>query len=205
MCMKTSRQQILDYIRAQKSVTSFDLSRALGMTRANARHHLEILKDECAVEVTGQRQAQARGRPSLVYSLSESILGHNLDRLALAFLEDVTLLDETKLNILAERIARKAGNTNFEKSEGLTSRLYKIIQQLNEMHYFARWEARVGAPRIIFGHCPYRVIIDAHPELCKLDTYLLQNMTGYPAEQISKLVPDWRGGTNCTFRMRVSE
>jgi predicted ArsR family transcriptional regulator len=200
--MRTSRQLILDYIRVQKSVTSFDLSRALGMTQANARHHLEILLEEGAIQITGHRQVQARGRPSRIFSLSESLLGHNFDRLAVVLLTDFTEEDDFRLMDLAKKITRLSRLQKEPVRAGLPARLYSAVKSLNEMHYSAHWEAHASGPRMILGHCPYRAIIDDHPVLCKLDEKILQSLVDFPTEQVAKLAEDGKGGKVCVFRIK---
>jgi predicted transcriptional regulator len=42
--VKTSRQQLFDYIKNHHIVVTAEISRALNMTEANVRHHLTILQ-----------------------------------------------------------------------------------------------------------------------------------------------------------------
>jgi predicted ArsR family transcriptional regulator len=70
---------------------------------------------------------------------------------------------------------------------------------LNELEYQARWEAHARSPRIILGNCPYKGIIEEHPELCQMDVYLLENLTGEKAAQLSKLEKTPQGLPVCAF------
>jgi len=81
-------------------------------------------------------------------------------------------------------------------------RLIQAVQQLNEHHYQAHWEARPDSPRVILGHCPFAAIIDGHPWLCLVDAHVLKNLLGLPLEQIAKLVPDGPVNRNCIFRLQ---
>jgi predicted ArsR family transcriptional regulator len=199
--MKTSRQRVLEYVQAHYPVTAANLSQALKMTEANARHHLAILEERGLVQPVGQRPPQGKGRPSRLFMPSEHTLGHNLDQLAAALLDllksrgDPVELD-TALRDLATRIAQ---TEPVQASNSLTRRLYRAVQRLNELHYRARWEAWRGAPRLILGHCPYAAILHQHPELCRMDAYLLQGLAGARAEQTNKLIPDSQGALHCTF------
>lgn len=204
--MKTSRQRVLEYILAHYPVTAADLSQALQMTETNARHHLSILQERGLVQPAGQRPPPGKGRPSQLYRPSEQRLGHNLDQLAAALLallkrrsSPVEL--EGALSALAEQIAGPAWQPRRQSAESLTRRLYLAVQKLNELHYQARWEAWRGAPRLILGHCPYAAIIHEHPELCRLDAYLLGGLAGAQVEQTSKLAPDTQGALHCIFRI----
>jgi predicted ArsR family transcriptional regulator len=205
--MKTSRQRVLEYVQAHYPLTAADLSQALRMTEANARHHLAILQERSLVQPAGQRLPEGKGRPSRLFMPSEVILGDNLDQLAVALLEmvmnqgDPPNLDDA-LRALAARIARPGqGSMTIEEksSRSLTRRLTQAVQQLNQLHYQARWEAWRGAPRLILGHCPYAAIVQQRPELCRMDSYLLEALSQAPARQTSKLSPDSKGALHCIF------
>jgi predicted ArsR family transcriptional regulator len=72
-----------------------------------------------------------------------------------------------------------------------------VVEKLNQMNYHARWEAGAEGPRILFGHCPYAAIIARHPELCKMDASLLEELMGRSATQTSKIGRD--GSLLCVF------
>jgi predicted ArsR family transcriptional regulator len=247
--MKTSRQKLLDYVRDHRAVTAGEVSQALKMTEANARHHLEILREQGVVQVTGRRPSTGKGRPARIFTQSEQSLGHNLERLASALLEEIAsqmplavtegegtlslaMTDKLVDNLpqapslrevvtaqdgfqlekeVWRRIARRLAQAPIQpalpredtKRQGtrLTQALYQSVQQLNEMHYQARWEARADAPRVIFGHCPYAAVLAEHPEICQLDVSLLEEMLGQPVEQTARLAKDGRGMTYCAFRI----
>jgi predicted ArsR family transcriptional regulator len=204
--MKTSRQRVLEYVQAHYPVTAADLSQALHMTEANARHHLSILQERGLLQPAGQRPARAKGRPAQLYRPSDQILGHNLDQLAAALLAllksraDEGEMDEA-LRSLAGRIAPPGLSEQQPGGENLTRRLYLAVRRLNELHYQARWEAWRGAPRLILGHCPYAAIIDHHPELCRMDAYILGGLAQAQVEQTAKLAPDTQGALHCIFRI----
>jgi predicted ArsR family transcriptional regulator len=207
--MKTSRQRVLEYVQAHSPLTAADLSQALHMTEANARHHLVILQERGLVQPAGQRVREGKGRPSRLFMPSEKTLGNNLDQLAAALLEMLGSQDdpanqEADLRTLAARIAQPdqaTFKTAQKSTQSLTHRLTQAVQQLNQLHYQARWEAWRGAPRLILGHCPYAAIIQQHPELCCMDSYLLEALTQAQARQTSKLTPDSKGALHCIFHI----
>lgn len=214
--MKTSRQQVLDYVRAQHVVTAGDLSRAMQMTEANARHHLRILAAQGLVAEVGRRPRRGKGRPEHLYGLSEQAAGNNLDQLACILLDEL-LAGATEqgrvqmLNRLAEHMAVTVGRGAGQEMDAeiiparsghLTQRLYQAVRLLNRYKYEARWEAHSTAPRLILGHCPYAAIIEDHPELCQVDRLLLERLVGAAASQTVKRQPDPRGIRQCVFVIR---
>ena len=215
--MKTSRQRLLDYIRTHRLVTVSEISWTMHMTVANARHHLDVLKEQGLVEVMGQRPHPGKGRPSLVYGLSTSALGHNLDALSSALLAEIENLPTPQRQAAYQRLAARivsAGSSASPKTvqsfpsptskstkPSLTGQLYETIRCLNELHYLAHWEAHVDAPRIILAHCPYTALLQQHPQVCQLDACLLEKLLGTPVLQLSRLAPDAKGVTQCVFQI----
>jgi len=217
--MKTSRQRLLEYIQKHRYVTVAELSRALRMSRANARHHLAILEEQGLVVETGERtQGQGRGRPSLIYTLADTVQAHSLGELSGILLdllaEQVPTGERTQLYRQVAfalksvgqagsngRSARLAQDAEVETSRmtNLTGRLTTTVQGLNQLNYHARWEAHAQGPQLILTHCPYAAILKRHPEMCQIDRYLLQELSGAPVVQTERLTPDERGVPFCRF------
>ena len=104
------------------------------------------------------------------------------------------------MQMAGERIAQSQGLVGFA-SQPMTKRLALLIEKLNEMHYQAHWEAGADGPRVIFGRCPFAKIIENHPELCKMDTAMLEMSLARPVAQFSKNELSARG--LCPFVFRV--
>jgi predicted ArsR family transcriptional regulator len=202
--METSRQQVFEYIRSQRSVTAGDISRALGMTSANARHHLKILQDLDLVIATTHQKRVGKGRPARVFRLSEKVSGNNLGLLAAILLEELLLNTETEnLALLQQKIAKRLAQIsevqNFPVNQA--ARLFLAVQRLNQLHYQARWEARSNAPRLILSNCPYLEISEKKPGICAIDAALIQELAGLPANLKERLAHDSRGGIYCSFQL----
>jgi predicted ArsR family transcriptional regulator len=99
------------------------------------------------------------------------------------------------MEALAERLAGETSSVN----QPLAKRLNLTVEKLNQMNYHARWEAGPEGPRVLFGNCPYALILEKHPELCRMDQAMLQKLTGQPARQIFRTGKD--GSTVCVFVM----
>jgi predicted ArsR family transcriptional regulator len=170
------------------------------MTPANARHHLSTLLRQGVVILAGRQPTTQRGRPTLLYTLAARANQHNLDQLSRALLD--VLLDglppEQKLTVFRQ-IARRISEASADDTTPITQRLYSAINRLNQMHYQSRWEARAGGPLLILGHCPYAALLQDHPELCLMDAYLIESLSGKSVKQIEKLAQDSRGSRFCIF------
>ena len=213
--MSTVRNQVLQFVHTHQSVSASDIAMLLGTSRANARHHLVILEKQGFVEVIGTRQGEGRGRPSVLYGLSDRTKGDNLGTLMSALLSHsyLSINPEGRILFLEQLVetmvhagvdGKPISRQDESISETLTKKLYRAIQILNQMNYHARWEAHADSPYIHFGNCPYSEIISRHPELCKLDSVLLTRLTGERVEQSAKLELDSRGLSFCAFDVKTS-
>lgn len=208
--MKTSRQKVLDYIQAHSVTSAREISQALKMTQANARHHIHILLSQGLLEKAGVRQQLGKGRPMSLYRLSQQAIGDNLHLLLNAVL---ILLSERHEAETYESILKKiagylaeTGDENLSRTSSttlpLSRRLVAAIQILNHLKYQARWEAHQHGPHIILGRCPYQRVLPLHPELCRIDLYLLEQITLSEMRQIEKLSKDASGSTFCSFHLQ---
>lgn len=207
--MKTSRQKLLEYIRQHHIVTAIEISRAMQMTGANVRHHLSILEQQGVVCVIGQKMDQVRGRPALVYGLTELVKEQNLARLASAlwevFVQPLTpeaqgdIMRRLALCLVTDVENRIKKTSAVNAAHTLTQRFYLAVMVLNNLCYQARWEAHRQSPRLILGHCPYTNILDDHPGLCTMDAYLIGILLEKPVRQVARLALDRNGLSYCLF------
>ena len=197
----TSRQRILEYLGKHNGASAIEICRSLRVTAANVRYHLSILVSDGRVQMLGLRQEKGRGRPVQIYGLSEAALGENLNKLVDA-LFSLILENKNKnevdllLRVLADRIIPIGAG---EKAVQLTRRLARAISKFNQYGYAARWEAHATAPHIIFEHCPYAAVIAKHPELCQVDSIMLEQHLGERVEQTACLEKNDRGTLFCQF------
>ena len=196
----TTRLRILEYLHKNQAASAHEISRGLGMTGANIRHHLAILEANDLVVVIDQRN-DGRGRPANVYRVSNQILGSGLNELAEAII-DVWLGDlreemrEAALRSVAEKLAEK---DKAVLKTAIPLRLALTVDRLNQLHYQARWEAGATGARVILGHCPYAEIVFRHPELCRMDAHLLGLRLALPVMQVAKLERGIAGLPQCIF------
>jgi len=212
MPVTTARQRVLAYLRKQRAASAGEVSRALDMTPANVRHHLSILLSDGRIAIAGERRGGGRGRPAKIYGLSENLLGNNLAPLSDGLLDELlgrlsSVRREDVLRALARRlgaVSQRGKASDASQTPNMAKRLALAVERLNELHYQARWEAGAEGPRMILANCPYAAIIARHPELCRLDSFLLEDQLGLPSTQTAKLEPTERGLRVCIFQMRLS-
>jgi predicted ArsR family transcriptional regulator len=195
----TSRQRILAYLRQHHGVSAAEISLALGVTPANARHHLSILESDGRVKPLGLRAGLGSGRPVKVFGLGDAISGDNIDGLAQALLQQ--LFTSCPVNARDELMQALAGRIlpEADSSAPITRKLALTIEKLNRLGYASRWEAHAAAPRIIFESCPYAGLVQKYPELCRMDRSILQHQLGVDVVQTACLEKTARGTLQCQF------
>jgi predicted ArsR family transcriptional regulator len=195
----TTRHKILQYLAQHRASTASEVARAMRVTPANARRHLNILASDGRIEEVALKQAD-RGRPERVFGLSGAMKGDNLEGLVRAWLDGIPLSRRQTVlkNVGRDRLlpGEKPPNGN------LAQRLVGLVELMNEMHYHARWEAGNDGPRIIFGHCPYNTIIANYPELCQMDTAFLESMLAIDVTHSEKLQKKLGGNPVCIFQVK---
>ena len=201
--MQNTRQRIISYLKNHHQATAPELSQFLNMTRANIRHHLDVLYRDGYIEVIGQTKAAGRGRPTHIYMLAKSVQDNALDQLASALLVEIrdnknVRQQRHKLNKIARNLAGNLPDSN----KSITIQLSKAVQRLNDLNYKAHWEAHASAPQIFLGRCPFAQIINRHPELCQMDTEMLNHLTGAEFVQIEKISRSQQGPAHCRFILK---
>lgn len=189
--MVTARQKVLSYLTKNRTASAREISRSLKMSPATVRHHVRVLVADGRLETAFVRGREGRGRPEKVYSLPRSSMGDNLAALA-----DAVLL-EAGLSVHMADLAKHLVGDPIVANQSIARRLNLSVEKLTAMNYHARWEAGPQGPRLIFGHCPYAALIEKHPELCKMDKALLEQLMGDSVTQLFKIGKE--GSSHCVF------
>jgi predicted ArsR family transcriptional regulator len=184
--------------------SALEISRALHMTTANVRHHFAVLKNQGLIEEIGSRQSKNRGRPTKLFGLPADVLENNINALATALLKSFLAggNSESQFTILINHLFPDQP-TNGGKNSSL-QQLNKIVHQLNQANYQARWEASPTGPRVILGHCPYASILSKNSELCQMDRIFLSHQLRSSIKQIAKLERNPQGISYCVFSVQQS-
>ncbi len=188
--MRGIRQRILEIIREHGQVTVMDLAEALHLAPVSVRHHLDILRGDGLIIVTGVERRPQAGRPKQVYALTNEALEHfpnNYQRLAAALLaaerrQPAITSRETLLKSVAEQMAREARLP--AETNGFPERLPQVVHYLTDLGYAASWrQIAKGRYRLQTSNCPYAALIEEFPELCQLDKSLMEQLVGRPVEE----------------------
>ncbi len=189
--------QIIDVISRLGSASAAQIGQALNLTQAAIRYHLEALLKSHEIEVMAESQPSGRpGHPARVFRVAPIRRPNNLSHLAdtlLSLLED-SAAPPAFYNTIALRLSG-----GFTPSSAPARRLKETMQFLQARQYQPSWEARPHGPRIRFDNCPYSSLIRSHPQLCQVDTHLLEVLTGGECIHVSRIDIDSPQRTFCLF------
>ncbi len=201
--MPNSRQKILNYILEQKCATVEELSKVFKVTPANVRHHLSILIEQGSITIIGLKSAESKGRPAQIYSSTQQTNQNNLEALTEVLLSQALKnIEQNEAWAVLKSVANQMVANYPVDKHNPTRQLYSSIRMLNRMNYQAHWEAHGDNPHIMMGHCPYITLLDRHPEICRMDQYVLEALLDTPVEHLEKLSFDGRGLSRCVFSVR---
>jgi DeoR family transcriptional regulator, suf operon transcriptional repressor len=203
--MQETRQQILTILKEKGQATVDALAVSLDLTPITVRHHLSILLGEGYL--TAQQVRRKVGRPHYVYSLTDKASdlfpqGYHLltDRL----LEELKVMvgaDGTQvlLSRLADKLAASIGPQIG--GETVEERLDQAARLLVAEGFLARWEKTPDGYTFYELNCPYRRVIEHHPEVCAMDQRFLSAVLRISVQKIDCIV---EGGERCSYRVHTN-
>ncbi len=204
--MQDTRQQILEILKRRGEVTVQDLSEELELTSVTVRHHLEILRSEGYITDPEVQHSNRPGRPRYIYqitAMAADLFPSNYSGLASALLDALeTLTPEQRTQLLEEtahQLAADAGPlpTNPEQ------RLENIVRYMKKLGFVVRWEQKGDNDyRLYICNCPYHHVAQTHPETCRIDEIMIEDLAGIPPERVGGHASE---NALCAYRLSWDE
>ncbi|MFQ5855829.1 MAG: helix-turn-helix transcriptional regulator [Anaerolineae bacterium] len=201
--MQATRSRIVEYLKEQGRASVQDLVTATGLTSMTVRHHLTILEAEGLV--SSMKERGHVGRPRYIYSLTDkalSLFPERYDELAdrlLKGLKDLgakraitQVLERMGNDIVGDCHANLAGKS-FEE------RLNILVDVLGNEGFLASWEQGDGEYVLTEYSCPYLLVGQDHPEICRVDWQVITTILDAPVKRESCML---HGDTNCRFHIQ---
>jgi predicted ArsR family transcriptional regulator len=176
------------------------LADRLAISPIAVRHHLTALQADGSVKVALDRQGV--GRPKHLYSLTEraqlhfpsnyhTLVEHLLDELkaTLPQAQVDAIIDRVASNVAAQHGSIPVGGT-------LEARLAHLVHVLGAEGFLA--EVRRVDDKVFLTalNCPYIYVGQRHPEVCRIDSALIESVLGVDVQQTSCVL---HGDRTCVF------
>lgn len=203
--MQRSRWQILEILKRKGKATLDELAKELGLVPVTVRAHLSVLQREdlvSAEEVRGKV-----GRPFYVYSLteeSERLFPKRYHSLASLILETIEASEgEAKLAHLFDRMSDTmvANHKDQMTGKSLEARVAEAVRILNQEGAMAEWEKTEDGFAVWEHNCPFFLVAQRHPKVCRIDHLFLSKFVGKPVESTHRIVD---GHPRCGYRIAAN-
>jgi len=204
--LQRSRWQILEILKRKGRATLDELAKELGLVPVTVRAHLSVLQREdlvSAEEVRGKV-----GRPFYVYFLTEEaerLFPKRYHSLASLILESIeTHEGEAKLDHLFERISDTMVESHRAAVAGKTleGKVAEAVRILNQEGAMAEMEKTEEGFAVWEHNCPFFLVAQRHPKVCRIDHLFLSKFLNVPVEATHRIID---GHPRCGYLITESE
>ncbi len=204
-----TKRRIVERLKRADAKVS-DLSRALDMTEAGVRQHLDALADHGLV-VSRTGPAEGRGRPPTVWALTdlaEDLFPDRHDDLTVELISAVrtALGDQGLAKVIDARgeVQRAAYERALPKRGTLRARVDALARIRTEEGYVAEVvdDSDGGGVLLIEHHCPICTAAASCPGLCGSELGLFRQVLG-PNVSVERTQHIIAGDRQCTYRIEA--
>lgn len=197
--MQQTRRHILEILKEHKEATIDEIVAALSarigkITAVTVRHHLEILRGDGLVAAPTVRRRSAPGRPQYVYALTERAADYfpnNYQGLAAGLIDELKqTFPPGQVAEILEGVASRMVNTAMIPDAPLNIRLDHVVAYLNNSGYSANWRLNGNGRVLSITNCPYEQVSSENPELCRMDSKLIEGLLDVPVVRVACQLSD---------------
>lgn len=197
-----TKSRLLEVLKQRQCSTAGALAEALGVTVPAARRHLQDLLDAGLI-VAGTEKPGGRGRPQIVYRLSEqgeATFPKRYATLCVDVLRHVQALfgEGAVLRVMDARRLELAGRWQPQLTGSLKERLTRLAALLSEAGYAASVEAEEGALYLVQRNCPSPRVASEFDEVCQAELLLYSELLGVPVRRETRIAS---GAPTCRYRV----
>ena len=184
---RSTRMEVLELLRRKGHASAEEIASDLGVTPNAVRQHLTNLERDGFV--TSHPERRARGRPSLLFSLTEradSVFPKRYGQLATMVLQEVQEIGgaEALDEIFARVAARHAGIIERDL-DGLDfdQKLNRVVAWIRRAGTLAEQTETDEGVKVTIHNCPFRNTALKFPQVCTITPHLISQLTGAAVSQ----------------------
>ena len=183
---RSTRMEILELLR-RRPLAAEAIAGALGITPNAVRQHLINLEREELVR--SEPQKAKRGRPALLFSLTEhadAVFPKRYGQLATMVLTEVRDLGgDAMLDEIFKRVADRHAQEIAPQLAGLDfgKRLDRVVAWIGRAGTLAESEDGPEGVRVTIHNCPFRATALKFPQVCTITPHLLTRLLDAPVSQ----------------------
>jgi len=188
---RSTRMEVLELLRRKGHASAETIASDLGVTPNAVRQHLTNLEREGFV--VSQPERRARGRPSLLFSLTEradSVFPKRYGQLATMVLQEVQEMGgEDALDEIFARVAARHAHAIERDLEGLDfdQKLKRVVAWIGRAGTLAEQTETEEGVKITIHNCPFRNTALKFPQVCAITPHLITQLLGAPVSQADSI------------------
>src|SRR6202158_1668440 len=188
---RSTRMEVLELLRRKGDASAETISSDLGVTPNAVRQHLTNLEREGFVVSHPERRR--RGRPSLLFSLTEradSVFPKRYGQLASMVLQEVRemggedALDEIFARVAArhaQSIEKDLVNLDFDE------KLKRVVAWIGRAGTLAEQTETEEGVKVTIHNCPFRNTALKFPQVCTITPHLMTRLLGTAVSQADSI------------------
>jgi predicted ArsR family transcriptional regulator len=193
-----TRSRVTDLLLCRGAMTATDLGRALGLSSAAIRRHLDAMFADGLVECRerpGQPGRRGRGRPARFFSLTDagrSGFPHTYDGLATAALQWIVAFGGAGAvsDFAAQQVAAledRCRSAMAEAGDDPVARASALACALTAEGYAAGASTIASGGQLCQHHCPVAHVAAEFPQLCEAETRVISRLVGSHVQRLATI------------------
>ena len=184
---RSTRMEVLELLRRKGRASAESMAADLGVTPNAVRQHLTNLERDGLVVSHPERRA--RGRPSLLFSLTEkadSVFPKRYGQLATMVLQEVQEIGGPEaLDDIFARVAARHADAIEHQLEGLDfdEKLERVVAWIGRAGTLADQQEVAEGVQITIHNCPFRNTALKFPQVCTITPHLMSRLLGTAVSQ----------------------
>ena len=188
---RSTRMEVLELLRRRGRCSAETISVDLGVTPNAVRQHLTNLERDGFVVSHPERSG--RGRPSLLFSLTEradSVFPKRYGQLATMVLQEVQEMGgPDALDEVFARVAARHAHAIEPNLEGLDfdEKLRRVVAWIGRAGTLAEQTETPEGVKVTIHNCPFRNTALKFPQVCTITPHLISQLLGTGVSQADSI------------------
>ena len=184
---RSTRMEILELLRRRGRCSAETIAVDLGVTANAIRQHLTNLERDGLV--ASQPERSGRGRPSLLFALTEradSVFPKRYGQLATMVLQEVQEMGGPEaLDEVFARVAARHAASMERDLDGLDfdERMRRVVSWIGRAGTLVEQSESPEGIRVTIHNCPFRNTALKFPQVCTITPQLISRLTGAAVSQ----------------------
>ena len=184
---RSTRMEVLELLRRKGRSSAESIANDLGVTTNAVRQHLTNLERDGLV--VSQPERSGRGRPALLFALTEradSVFPKRYGQLASMVLQEVQEMGGPEaLDEVFARVAARHASSIEKDLDGLgfDEKLHRVVTWIGRAGTLVEQTEGPEGIQVTIHNCPFRNTALKFPQVCTITPQLISRLTGAAVSQ----------------------